>query len=122
MATERGTFPIYDHELEANNPFLAELKDYELMKQHGRRNISILTNAPTGSVAILAQVNSGIEPFFRLDYTRRKKINHGDNTTVPDFTDHLGDKWSEFKVYDHCYLEYGAWCLYNKKTYSRNIS
>ena len=37
----------------------------EMIAKHGRRNISILTNAPTGSVSIMSQTSSGLEPVFR---------------------------------------------------------
>ena len=78
------------------------------MKIHGRRNISILTNAPTGTCSIAAQTSSGIEPVFRLSYTRRKKINPSDTSARVDFTDDLGDKWQEYTVYHHKFSEWLA--------------
>jgi ribonucleoside-diphosphate reductase alpha chain len=76
------------------------------MAVHGRRNISILTQAPTGSTSIEAQVSSGCEPIFRLSYIRRKKINHNDTVTVADFVDDMGDKWQEFEVVHHAVADY----------------
>lgn len=103
MAQELGAFPIWDHELENNNPFLLRIKDedpvlWARMKEYGRRNIAILTSAPTGSVSILTQTSSGIEPVFQLFYTRRKKITHEDKNVKVDFVDNVGDKWQEFAV------------------------
>ena len=49
---------------------------YNRMMKYGRRNISISTIAPTGSLSILTQTTSGIEPLFQIGYKRRKKINH----------------------------------------------
>lgn len=73
---------------------------YRSMQKYGRRNISLLTTAPTGTVSILTQTTSGIEPLFRLDpYIRRKKINTNDIKSRVDFTDKSGDKWQEFEVY-----------------------
>lgn len=101
LAKERGAFPAFDWELEKDcaffDSFPADLLDE--MSKYGRRNISILTCAPTGSVSIESQTSSGVEPIFRLSYTRRKKLNHDETDVEPDFIDDLGDKWKEFTVY-----------------------
>lgn len=105
MAKEIGPFPLWNHELEKDNPFLNRIKDedpklYEDMKKYGRRNIALLTTAPAGSVSILTQTSSGIEPQFMITpYTRRKKGNPGDIGFRSDFVDQNGDHWMEFKVY-----------------------
>lgn len=103
LAKERGAFPVWNWEKEKDNEFLKSLPKsiYNNIKEHGRRNISNLTNAPTGSLAIIAgNYSSGIEPVFRNAYTRRKKINHSEEgSTRVDFVDHLGDKWQEFEVF-----------------------
>lgn len=108
LAKERGPFPVFDWDLEKDNEFIKSLPE-ELraeMAVHGRRNISILTQAPTGSTSIEAQVSSGCEPIFRLSYIRRKKINHNDTVTVADFVDDMGDKWQEFEVVHHAVADY----------------
>ena len=79
MAKELGAFPVWNHELEKDNPFLLRIKEedpqlWEDMKKYGRRNIALLTTAPAGSVSILAQTTSGIEPEFKLTYVRRRKV------------------------------------------------
>lgn len=105
MAKEIGAFPIFDYELEKDNKFLLRIKNefptlYNDMKKYGRRNIACNTTAPAGSVSILTQTTSGIEPLFMMSYTRRKKINDGDvSEDKVDFIDELGIKWQEFKVY-----------------------
>lgn len=68
------------------------------MSVYGRRNISWSTCAPTGSVSLLTQTSSGLEPLFQPYYMRRKKINPNDLTARVDFTDQNGDKWQEFPV------------------------
>ena len=102
LAQERGAFPIWDWEIDKQCPFIQRLpkKLKTSIKNFGRRNISNLTNAPTGSVAIVSfNRSSGIEPVFRNSYVRRKKINAGDEGTQVDFVDHMGDKWQEFNVF-----------------------
>ena len=103
LAQERGQFPAFDWGVEENNEFIqrlpAELK--ELIAKHGRRNISILTNAPTGSVSIMSQTSSGLEPVFRNSYMRRRKLSHDEQHMPADHVDDLGDRWMEYEVYHH---------------------
>jgi len=111
LAKERGAFPIYDSKREENNPFILRIKKenselYENMVKYGRRNIAILTIAPTGSVSILTQTSSGIEPVFMVSYMRRKKINPNDKNSRIDFTDSVGDSWQEYPVFHHKFLIY----------------
>lgn len=102
LSKERGSFPVWNHETEKDNAFIQRLpEDIKAeMSVHGRRNISILTNAPTGSVSIMSQTSSGIEPVFRNAYIRNRKLNHNEDIT-PDFVDDLGDKWVSYTVYHH---------------------
>src|SRR5690606_19901430 len=94
--------------LEKENVFIQSLAQdiKEDLEKYGRRNISILTNAPTGTVSIMSQTSSGLEPVFRNSYVRRKKLNHGDEASKVDFVDDLGDKWQEFTVYHHNVADY----------------
>ena len=114
MASERGSFLVHDPSREEDHPFLDRIFDAIDEKENllnisarehnakfGRRNIANTTTAPAGSVSVLTQTTSGIEPAFMLHYTRRKKINPNDKDARVDFVDDLGDKWSEFAVYHH---------------------
>ena len=106
MSLERGSFVGFDKEIENTSEFVhmlkAELPDvYERMMKFGRRNISISTVAPTGTLSMLAQTSSGIEPVFMTHYKRRRKLNEDDTEEKVDFIDDLGDKWQEFTVYHH---------------------
>ena len=103
LAKERGAFAVFDWKKEKDNIFIQSLPAdlLEDMAVHGRRNISLLTNAPTGSMSICAQSSSGIEPVFRNSYIRRKKINHNATETKADYVDSMGDRWQEFTVLHH---------------------
>ena len=103
LAQERGAFPAFDWSVEENNEFIKRLplKLQEAIAAHGRRNISILTNAPTGSVSIMSQTSSGLEPVFRNSYTRRRKLSHNEQHMSADYVDDLGDRWMEYEVYHH---------------------
>ena len=112
LAKERGHFPAYDREKEEGHPFLGRiyenLTDEVLadLRQYGRRNIANTTTAPAGSVSVLTQTTSGIEPAYMLHYTRRKKINPNDKGVTVKYIDKSGDKWTEFTVYHHKFNEW----------------
>lgn len=106
MAKERGPFEIYDPILEAKNPFIHRIKEhdkalYDEMTKYGRRNIALLTIAPTGSTSIMSQTTSGIEPVFLPVYKRRRKVNPNDKDVRVDFVDEVGDSWEEYLVFHH---------------------
>jgi ribonucleoside-diphosphate reductase alpha chain len=52
------------------------------MTKYGMRNLFLLTQAPTGTTSALAGVNSGIEPFFALEWTRIDRT--GQHQVRPD--------------------------------------
>ena len=89
MGVERGPFPKYAEKID---PVI-------------RRNIALLTVPPSGSISILAGISSGIEPVYKLEYTRRRKVEKGSPNVV--FTDKQGDEWEEYTVYHSKYEEYG---------------
>ncbi len=105
MAKERGSFPLYDANREKLNPFIQRLAEadpklYTEMVQKGRRNIALLTIAPTGTVSICTQTTSGIEPVFLVSYKRRKKINPNDKDSSKHkiVKDENGDYFEEYNV------------------------
>ena len=111
LAKERGAFEVFDIKREENNPFINRLKEacpelYENMKKYGRRNIACLTIAPTGTVSIMTQTTSGIEPVFMPVYKRRRKVNPNDPEVHVDFTDENGDTFEEYIVYHHKFVEW----------------
>ena len=111
MAKERGAFAIYDAKREEKNPFIIRLKEadsdlYEDLKKYGRRNIALLTIAPTGSTSLMSQTTSGIEPVFLPVYKRRRKVNPNDKDVRVDFVDEVGDSWEEYIVFHHRFKEW----------------
>lgn len=106
MAHARGAFPLYDSTREEKNPMIQRIKHadpllYEDMLKWGRRNIALLTVAPTGSVSLMTQTTSGIEPVFMPAYKRRRKVNPNDKNVQVTFTDTVGDSWEEYHVFHH---------------------
>ena len=109
LAKERGAFPIFDAGREKNNPMIGRIKEadpalYEEMVKSGRRNIAMLTIAPTGTTSLMSQTTSGIEPVFRPVYMRRRKVNPSDKDVKVTFVDEVGDSWEEYNVFHHKFL------------------
>jgi len=111
LAKERGPFIIYDSEREKNNPFILRMKEadpvmYNNMVKFGRRNIALLTIAPTGTTSLMTQTTSGIEPIFSVFYKRRRKVNPNDKDVKVTFKDEVGDSWEEFNVFHHKFVDW----------------
>ena len=113
MARVRGAFTVFNAEKEKNNPMINRLKEadaslYEDMVKYGRRNIAMLTIAPTGTTSLMSQTTSGIEPVFRPVYKRRRKINPSDrdNKVISTFTDEQGQVFEEYNVYHHKFVDW----------------
>lgn len=118
MAKERGSFPLYDANREKHNPFIQRLAEadpdmYAQMLKYGRRNIALLTIAPTGTVSICTQTTSGIEPVFLVSYKRRKKINPNDKDASRHkiIKDENGDLFEEYNMMHPKFVD---WLKINK--------
>ena len=101
MALERGTFPDYDNNVENSNEWYKFISEeyperYCMLNEIGRRNISFTTAGPTGTISMLTQTSSGIEPVFMPYYVRRRKCVTADDRV--DYTDKLGINFTEFVV------------------------
>ena len=111
MAKERGAFGVFDFEKEQGNPMIERICEAapelrEMMKEHGRRNIAMLTIAPTGTTSLMSQTTSGIEPVFRPVYKRRRKINPSDKDQTATFVDETGEKFVEYYVFHHQFIKW----------------
>ena len=90
LAEEKGQFPNFDWDGYSESLFIQDLSEelQEKIKNHGIRNSTLTTVAPTGSGAIVARVTSGVEPIFATSYKRKVKRN-----------DSLGKEFDTFTVY-----------------------
>lgn len=122
MAIERGSFPAWDKnkEVSAYNSWYNWLnnnytKDSNRMSVYGRRNISWSTVAPTGTVSIMAQCSSGIEPVFLPFYERKRKCMSPEDRV--DYTDIKGEKYTLFVV---VHPNFAKWLCYS--TFNGNFN
>lgn len=110
LAKERGAFPAFNKKREIANPFLNRLNVAGIK----RRNISCLTVPPSGSISMLAQVSSGIEPVFNLHYTRKRKVTEESQNKA--FRDKLGDWWEEYTIFHPKLLKWAEIALKTDST------
>ena len=90
LAKEKEAFPHFNWTGVRKSKFIKNLPRHlkDKIREHGIRNSTVLTVAPTGSGGIVARVTSGIEPIFATSYKRRVKKNDG-----------FGREFNEYKVY-----------------------
>lgn len=86
LAMEKGVAPAIENatsEVLADG-FFGTLPDHliEQINQHGIRNITLLSIAPTGTISNIAQVSSGIEPVFAMRYIRKTRALTGEYQDV----------------------------------------
>lgn len=85
LAKERGKFPLYDvsgyvkGEMPTEGYYSSKKRlDWEALKEriklYGMRNAEVTTIAPTGSISMLADTSSGIEPLYALVYEKRVSV------------------------------------------------
>ena len=117
LAKERGAFPLYDFKREEKNPFIGRLLENapelkEEMKQYGRRNIALLTIAPTGTTSMIASTSNGIEPVFSLLQVRKVALNTTDEIDENDkFVRKVGNRW--WRLYIDAHPKLKNWCKIN---------
>ncbi|AUW94606.1 ribonucleoside-diphosphate reductase, adenosylcobalamin-dependent [Sulfobacillus thermotolerans] len=76
LAREKGAFPAFDPDLYLQSGFIKRLPDdlRHAIHEHGVRNVTILTQAPTGTVGTMVGTSTGIEPYYALTYFRQSRL------------------------------------------------
>lgn len=73
LATEKGSFPLFDVDKYLEGGFIKTLPTYirDLIRERGIRNSHLTSIAPTGTISLTADnISSGIEPPYLLEYER----------------------------------------------------
>lgn len=125
LARERGAFELYDVVREQKNPFILRMREadpelYKEMTTWGRRNIACLTIAPTGTASLMTQTTSGMEPAYKIVYSRRRQVDPNAPSSRIDYMDEAGNAFEEYSVFHH---HFQTWMRNNgyevDKTYSK---
>jgi len=76
LAIEKGSFDYLDKDRFLESGYMKQMPENirERVKQHGIRNVTSLTVAPTGSTASMIGVSNGIEPYFAYQYYRSGRM------------------------------------------------
>lgn len=76
LAQEKGPFKAFDSEKFLQSPFIQDLPQVirEKIQQYGIRNVTLLTQAPTGTVGTMVGTSTGIEPFFDYEFVRKGRL------------------------------------------------
>ncbi len=76
LAKEKGAFPMFKTDQYLASGFMKTIPEgiRERIRQNGIRNALLLTEAPTGKIALLAGASSGIEPVFSFVYTQKDRL------------------------------------------------
>jgi len=87
LAEEKGSFPLFDVEKFMQSGFMQGMPEYvkESIRQKGIRNVTLLTQPPTGTTGTMVGTSTGIEPFFYWEYERRSRLgSHTERIEVYD--------------------------------------
>lgn len=76
IAAEKGPFPKFDAEKFLQSRFVQQFEDdvKEAIRTRGIRNVTLLTQAPTGSTGTMVGTSTGIEPFYAFEYYRQSRL------------------------------------------------
>ncbi len=84
-AAEKGAFPQFDREKFLQSGFMHGLPENvrAAVEEHGIRNVTLLTQAPTGTTGTMVNTSTGIEPFYFWSFHRKGRMGtHEERVTV----------------------------------------
>lgn len=98
LAQEKGSFSKFDAEQLVQSGFIKSLPEdiAAMIKERGLRNVTLLTQAPNGTIGTMVNTSTGIEPYYNWTYYRKSRLGlHEEDVAVvqeykqrnPDATD-----------------------------------
>ena len=72
LAEEKGSFPLFDAEKFLQSGFMKQMPEEvrALVREKGMRNVTLLTQAPTGTTGTMVGTSTGIEPYYFWEWER----------------------------------------------------
>ncbi len=87
IAKEKGSFPKFNAKKHLKTGFVEMLPQHvkDAIKKHGLRNVTLNTQAPTGTIGTMVGTSTGIEPFYHWTYQRKSRLGvHEERVAVYD--------------------------------------
>ncbi|THF76603.1 adenosylcobalamin-dependent ribonucleoside-diphosphate reductase [Cohnella fermenti] len=106
IAAEKGSFQAFEAEPFLQSGFMQNMHEVypevtEAIRANGMRNVTVITQAPTGSTGTMVGTSTGIEPYFAFEYFRQSRLGF-DKQLVPiaqEWKDaHAGEELPEWFV------------------------
>lgn len=94
IAAEKGSFPAFEKDKFFQSGFMKNLiSEFPevggAIKKNGMRNVTVITQAPTGSTGTMVDTSTGIEPYFAFEYFRQSRLGF-DKQLVP-----IAQRWKD---------------------------
>jgi len=85
LAQEKGMFPACDPAKLVESGFCKTLPSHlrGRIREHGLRNVTVLSQAPTGTVGTMMTTSTGIEPYPWLEWEREGRLGKHMETAAP---------------------------------------
>lgn len=79
IAAEKGSFPAFEADKYLQSGFMKVMTEVypevgDAIEEKGIRNVTIITQAPTGSTGTMVGTSTGIEPYFAFKYYRQSRL------------------------------------------------
>ncbi len=76
LAKEKGSFPKFENDKFLESKFIKSLpRDViKMIKENGIRNVTLTTQAPTGTVGTMLGTSTGIEPYYAFKFFRQSRL------------------------------------------------
>lgn len=98
ISAEKGPFPKFDAEKFLQSGFVKTLpkETKDLIRKNGIRNVTLTTQAPTGTVGTMLGTSTGIEPYYAFEFFRQSRLGfhkvliplakeYSDDENLPDY-------------------------------------
>jgi ribonucleoside-diphosphate reductase alpha chain len=76
IAAEKGPFPMFDADKFLQSGYMMNMPEAvrEAVREKGARNVTLLTQAPNGTIGTMVGTSTGIEPFYFWSYYRKSRL------------------------------------------------